>query len=612
MLPFTKRPGRGEESDVVVKDEIASKASVPPPASSSRPNTMRPPAAPASARSGDAFDDERTGLVQSRNLQNSPYSAPIPAAGRPISIPPAARSSRANGPGSGSIPPPARSVRPAAGSPASMRPPPSSARASFESDDEDAEDEDGGRTVVRPEGGGKIVRRTNSMTPAPRSTPSSNPTSISPAAVIRKTMESHRASRGANLVSGPPPELRGDLDNDNDSDGDEYRNDEFTQAAPVRASHGSGARSYAPPPASYEGPPSHRRDDDERRDEPSYRRRPADSMADDDSYAARSAPISSPAVSSRSSMMHSQPPPSSARPGHFSNPPPSNPVSTFPSAHNPVNPYQNTVPSGHMSSPPPQHMSVPPPQHMSVPPPGMMPAHFRMAQTGAIHGVMAAAQVDPPGTAVTSNTRVSGRPAMSWAAALAACGVFVGVVAVAILQRTDSAPDTQAAFVDPAHTAKVPGASDPNAPATPGATQPATQPLPPGLIGASPVPAQPPAAPPVLPGMMDPQINVAPPATQAPPATTAQTQPTAQPTGTFPAVAIKKPQTQGPRIARGGGGKASGDDDDDGVKSTSSGPKTTTSKGGGGKGVKSEADEEQRRALEELRKAQLEQSLGGK
>jgi len=44
MLPFTKRPGKGEESsDLVVKDDLsAPKApSVPPPASSSRPTSLR-------------------------------------------------------------------------------------------------------------------------------------------------------------------------------------------------------------------------------------------------------------------------------------------------------------------------------------------------------------------------------------------------------------------------------------------------------------------------------------------------------------------------------------------------------------------------------------------
>lgn len=550
---------------------------------------------PPASRAGADFDDEMTGLVQARTMgaMNSAFPAPIPAAGRPVTIPP--RSVRP-------------SIRPATHGPASMRPPPSSARASFESD-EDAEDEDGGRTVVRPEGSGRGIRRTSSATSAPRSTPSANPTSISPAAVIRKTMESQRA-RG--LTSGPPPELRGDLDD----------NDEFTQAAPSRAaSSRSGAHHSNYPPASYEGPPSHRPPP---RDE--YRRPydsgdaygsdaygadsydASDSFGSSRSFAPRgheSGPISAPMSSPRSAPM-SQPPPSSPTrqgnlPGHFA-------TSQSPSGYAPppngVNPHGPTaamtaigsgpysVPgSGPYSAPgsgPYNTMpSQPSPQTMGMNPANpAMPAHFRMAQTGAITPAM-----DPPGTAVTSNNpRVSGRPAMSWAAALAACGVFVGVVAVAIAQRGDGMADTQASFVDPAHTAKATAAQ-------PVETQTPTSPLPPGLIGASPVnqvvnpavnpePATPPVQP--VPGMADPNLGLTPP--QAPAAAAAQ------PTTVSPPVTPPKP-----KVAAVGGGAVrpvrppprdtSSDDDEP--------PKKKKSKG-------SEADEETRKALEELRKAQLE------
>jgi hypothetical protein len=67
------------------------------------------------------------------------------------------------------------------------------------------------------------------------------------------------------------------------------------------------------------------------------------------------------------------------------------------------------------------------------------PAHFRTPSV----------PMDPPGTAITQNTRVSGRPAMSWAAALLACGLFVGVAAVAVLQSSDAVAETTASFVDP-------------------------------------------------------------------------------------------------------------------------------------------------------------------
>lgn len=575
MLPFTKRPGREESSDVVAKDDIGAKsspASAVPPASSSRPTTMRPPASTPPAGRANDFDDEMTGLVQARSL-NSTFPAPMPAAGRPATMPP--RSARP-------------SIRPAAGGPASMRPPPSSARGAYEGDeDEDAEDEDGGRTVVRPEGAGKVARRSAAAPDrsAPRATPSANPTSISPAAVIRKTMESQRA-RG--LASGPPPELRGDLDH-----GD---NDEFTQAAPSRtASSRSGAqRSNYPPPASYEGPPSHRPPP---RDEPaSYRSRGRDSMDSyDDSHASSPRSYRTNESGPISSSPMSQPPPSSARanklPGHFaaSQPPPS-----YASPQNGVNPHGPTAAmpavTGAYNSMPPQmqHASQPPAQMTAAMNNSAMPAHFRMAQTGAIAGVgMGGAVMDPPGTSVTSNNpRVSGRPAMSWAAALAACGVFVGVVAVAIAQRGDNMADTQAAFVDPAHTTKTPATQ-------PVETQPPpTNPLPPGLIGASPAPAVAPVN-----GMADPNLGLStpqpPPVAPAPPPDKAGGE-------KFAGVTVKAP----PKPAGGGGATfvrprpAPRPDTGDGDEE----PKKKKTKGG-------DADDETRKALEELRKAQMERGL---
>lgn len=479
-----------------------------------------------------------------------------------------------------------------------MRPPPASARAYEGDDDEDAEDEDGGRTVVRPEGAGKVRRvPTANSQPPPRATPSANPTSISPAAVIRKTMESARQSRG--LVSGPPPELRGDLDQEND---------EFTQtAAPSnridRTMNSSRSGRNYPAPASYEGPPSHRPPPrgDLRADETvGSRRNQYDSM-DDDSYSqpprSQHAPMRTydagpPPSSSPMSGPRSQPPPSSARPGHFASTPP--PHSYAPPA-NGVNPHAATAAMSAVSTGPYHAMpgASAPPQPMQ---PQMgtsaMPAHFRMAQTGAIQGV-GMVMADPPGTSVTSNTRVSGRPAMSWAAALAACGVFVGVVAVAIAQRGDSTADTQAAFVDPAHTGKTATTQPVET-----AQQPPSNPLPPGLIGASPVPAAPTVAP--VPGMSDPSLGLAPPPAQ-PPAAAPTTDKDKD------KVASAKPKPAAPRTFRPaspprGGGAAAGDDDDDKPAKPSK-PK------GGGKG---DADEETRRALEELRKAQLEQSIGDK
>jgi hypothetical protein len=494
------------------------------------------------------------------------------------------------------------SVRPAAGgpasmTPASMRPPPASARDAYEDEDEDAEDEDGGRTIVRPEGAGKSARRSAPQSAAPpRSTPSANPTSISPAAVIRQTMESQRAAtRG--LASGPPPELRGDLDHRD--------NDEFTQTAAPRTGNRSGAhRSNYLPAVSYEGPPSHRppqrgterldfANDDFRRDATASPGRGRFDSGDDYSSSRnqppQSAPVSGPRSSPRSGPV-SQPPPSSARPGHFANPAPS----SYAAPPNGVNPHGPTHAMPAVGYGPMPNGSVPPPaQSNNAMSSNAMPAHFRMAQTGAVAGVMA----DPPGTSVTSNTRVSGRPAMSWAAALAACGVFVGVVAVAIAQRGDAMTDTQAALVDPAHTGKTTSTQ-------PVETAPPANPLPPGLIGVSQpqtppaVPAVPGTVPVVAPvnGMSDPNLGIAVPAPAAQPAPPPAA---AAPTGEKVAKAPKASFAPARAAAASRPARpAAGDDDDDKpVKKTS-------------KASKGDADEETRRALEELRKAQLEQSLG--
>jgi hypothetical protein len=448
-----------------------------------------------------------------------------------------------------------------------VRPPPNSYEsANYDGyEDEDAEDEDGGRTVVRAEGGPKIVRRPNIQ----KASPSGNPTSISPAAVIRKTMESQRArGQQGGLIAGPPSELVED-------------NEDFTQAAPSRRSAGPNSRGITGPnpragysgPHSYEGPPSH-----PPRSNDSYRQMQdsSDDFRDSSprSYAppAHSGPVSTP----------------SSRPGHFSQPPGD----------------PRTVPSQGAYSQPPMaqpstHQMVQPQQQQQ----GAMPAHFRMAQTGAVAGINVMNQApvhhpgmpfDPPGTAVTSNnTRMSGRPAMSWAAALAACGVFIGVVAVAIAQRGDAMSDTQASFVDPAHTGKAAATQQPVA------NDPAPQPLPPGLIGASPV--QPVGQAPTgqgtaVPGMADPNLGLAgPQTTAAPPAGTAPPPPST--VATLPGAKPPKPHWVAPRAPKPAAAAAASDDDDDK-------PTKPIKTAGGGK--KDTADDETKKALEALQKAQLE------
>lgn len=109
--------------------------------------------------------------------------------------------------------------------------------------------------------------------------------------------------------------------------------------------------------------------------------------------------------------------------------------------------------------------SYPPVSNGSVRTPGVampasMPAHF-----------MTPRYSDPPATSVTSSQTIAGRPALSWAVALLGCGLFVGALAVAML-RSD---DTTASFVDPSRASKRPSpAAAPvaAAPAQPGMTQP--------------------------------------------------------------------------------------------------------------------------------------------
>jgi hypothetical protein len=64
------------------------------------------------------------------------------------------------------------------------------------------------------------------------------------------------------------------------------------------------------------------------------------------------------------------------------------------------------------------------------------------------------AKIDPPGTVITTRTRIiSPRPTVQWAAALVAVGVFVGLVSAVIARGdADSIIDATASFVDPSST----------------------------------------------------------------------------------------------------------------------------------------------------------------
>jgi hypothetical protein len=537
MLPFTKRPARNDDgpNSVVVDnthapvtskrgESLDRKQSVPPPSLN-----VRPPE--------DSFneEDDLTGIMQSRS-----FTGPIvpnrilPAAGRPASLPPTSRRAPSVRPPPNYAPPPA------------SRPPPSLARGHQNEMHEDAEDEDGGRTVLRT--APKIVKTRNAQ---------AVPASISPAAIIKTTLESARASsRRDSLMTGPPADLledSADLDESRRSRRAQSRvvgaePQDFTENAGPRGymTHG-GSRGNSP----FEGPPSHRP--------------PPMSMEGPPSYPP---PASNP---------YSQPPVSSSRLGDGGN-------------H-----------TRGMYGARPENMSPHPQAAPSVPAaPGSMPAHFMTPQ---------APYADPPGTSVTAGHRVAGRPAVSWAAALLACGLFVGVVAVAVMQSSDAVADTTASFVDPARTpakanggAQVPMGAAPtpvpvsaNGVPTP---DPATPAPPAGLIGASPVQA----APPPVAEQQAPRPAATPNAPTAPaPATAgsvvtgfapvAVATPSAPPKR--PAVTWRAPPPPAPKAAA----KAVAEDDTPPKKADAK-PAKSAKKG--------EPDDETKKALEALQKAQLE------
>ena len=483
-----------------------------------------------------------------RSLTASLPSSPLPAAGRPATV----------------APPRSRpvSIRPA---PGSMRPPPSMPPPSSQqlmADDDD--DDDDGRTVVR--GAPKIVKRSSVKSLGPQASTAS----ISPAAVIKATLESARAStssRRDQLLPGPPSDLL--------EDSGDFHNVTDPPRTPFIGLTPSTSRGLdrVMPTAPFEGPPSHR---------------PPANFA---------------------------PPVSSSRGQVTFNVAPSAPMSSPGGNYGPHTNY-GPVPSASVSVP-------------GVAMSAAVPAHFMTPQ---------APYSDPPATAVTSGHKVSGRPATSWAIALLACGLFVGVAAVAVMHGNDSVADTTASFVDPSKAPKaaaqpaapmqptpVPAAapetenaaSTANAQAAPPVASPEAPP--PGLIGASPV-APPPVASPEVAAPEQPAVAAAPAAATATTATTppAPTQgvafapvavppsaPAPKPVATpapppatataRPAVAWKPTPASPPPAAKPVARPAPADEEP--------APKKTAKKAGKGG---SDTDDETKKALEALQKAQLE------
>ncbi len=105
------------------------------------------------------------------------------------------------------------------------------------------------------------------------------------------------------------------------------------------------------------------------------------------------------------------------------------------------------------------HLSGAYPHQHGMPAPAMsQPAHFAVPQMAHSD-----TRMDPPATVLTQNTSRGSRT-MSWAAALMAVGVFVGLVAAVVAGGgSDGLADTSASFVDPSRPGKHVGAPDPNA-----------------------------------------------------------------------------------------------------------------------------------------------------
>jgi hypothetical protein len=152
------------------------------------------------------------------------------------------------------------------------------------------------------------------------------------------------------------------------------------------------------------------------------------------------------------------------------------------------------------------------PTPRSQPVPRSHPGAYRAAPTSQVPAHFATPRVpyngDPPGTAITAAHPV-GRTTSSWAIALLAFGLFVGVLAIAALQGSDSVADTTASFVDPSRAPSKSAGAVPAVPAAATAVRPpfGAETLPPpappvragGVVGsftAAPPPAAPAVAPP--------------------------------------------------------------------------------------------------------------------
>jgi hypothetical protein len=539
MLPFTKRPGRdeSEDNDVVTKDDLIT-------AETQAPGSLRE----RRGKLASINDEEMTTLMPTKTIGDAVAAAkaaqiasPRPAAGAP----PPSRATPSSRPGAGTVPP----------SPASRS-------GKFAAQEDEEED---GRTVVR--GAPKIVKRSNATSPpnsargAKMGGMTTMPTTISPAAVIKATLESARAGvkpRTDHLMAGPPQDLLEDL-----ADLQVHPSDLGAEHTAILKSPGS---SNAPPPM-IQGVRA----------------------------------LSTQAMQPQA-IGHGTIPPGSSRPLTGPPPPNSNQSGGYAAQSGGyAAQYNGPVPSGSVSVP-------------GVSMSQSMPAHFMVP-----HAPYSDARIDPPGTAVTSRMKVAGRPATSWALALAAFGIFVGVGAAAVLNGNDGMKETSASFVDPSRAAGGPARNAAGAqPGTPGAPtavpvaandQPATVGVPPVAVPA----AGPGAATAAAEAVAAPVVTTpapAAPAAAAPPAGVLAAAPAPAAPARPAAVAAAAPRpaapAPAPRAARPAPQAAAAAED----APVAAAPAPKPGKGGKGAAkAGGDMDDETKKALDELQKAQLERSF---
>ncbi|MBS2017169.1 MAG: hypothetical protein JST00_30070 [Deltaproteobacteria bacterium] len=576
MLPFTKRPGRENENeeDVLTKDSLAKPpASIPPPPRSAAPQ-MR-------AAQPSVSDDEMTNIMPSKALgaveaQLEKYASPRPAAG----MPPAPRSAPA------SVPPPAK--------------------ASSRSMKSEAEEDDP-RTVVR--GAPKIVKRTNAKTGGTGSQMSTMPTTISPAAVIKASLESANAGRkdnnkktGDHLMAPPPADLLEDLA---DLEAASKKKPEKPVMDPHPADVGAEHTAILQTTGT-------------------------NSTLASAGLIQGVQPLSAQQIAS-AGLPAGSIPPGSARPMSAPPPPNSGPFTPNQSGGYAAQSGAFASQSGAYASqsggyPAPYSNPVP---SASVSVPGMatsMPAHFMVPQAP-----YSDARVDPPGTAVTARTKVKGRAPMSWAVALLAFGVFVGVGWVAVQRGGAGGLETTASFVDPAKAGAAKAAA---APATPtpqpvpaNTEQPASVSAPAVAVPVAPPPVADPAAPPAVATNAAPStppastttaaqpaqpaaVAAGAPAAPAKPEPVAAATPTPKKTTHFvaptpaPAAApTEKPEKPAKPVKVAAAPAEEAAPAEKPAKGGKGGKPAAAGKGGG------EVDEETKKALEALQKSQLESSF---